>query len=83
MTQNQTMNTSGSGSIAGEGISSNLLNQQLDEVRVDKNILMERLNIAETARFELRKGRGLIFVPIIKITLMYKVCTSCELLILM
>ena len=61
------MNTSGSGSIAGEGISSNLLNQQLDEVRVDKNILMERLNIAETARFELQKGRGLFFVPIIKL----------------
>ena len=48
-----TMNMSAGSS--SENISSELLNQQLAEVRLDKNILMERLNIAETARFELQK----------------------------
>jgi hypothetical protein len=40
----------------GLGMNSELMNQQINEVRIDKNILMERLNIAETARFELQKG---------------------------
>ena len=48
-----TMNMSHGSS--SDNISSELLNQQLSEVRLDKNILMERLNIAETARFELQK----------------------------
>ena len=42
------------GSMAGE-LSSDLLNQQLNEVRLDKDNILERLQIAETARFELQK----------------------------
>merc|ERR1711920_331272 len=50
------MNHSGSmgGSMAGE-LSSELLNQQLNDVRMDKDNILERLQIAETARFELQK----------------------------
>jgi len=40
----------------GGGVSSELLNQQLAEVRVDKDMIIQRLNVAETARFELQKG---------------------------
>merc|ERR1719223_479851 len=40
----------------GGGVSSELLNQQLAEVRVDKNMIIQRLNVVETARFELQKG---------------------------
>ena len=40
--------------MAGE-LSSDLLNQQLNEVRLDKDNILERLQIAETARFELQK----------------------------
>ena len=32
-----------------------MLNQQLNEVRLDKDNILERLTIAETARFELQK----------------------------
>ena len=40
--------------MAGE-LSSELLNQQLNDVRIDKDNILERLQIAETARFELQK----------------------------
>ena len=42
------------GSMGGE-LSSDLLNQQLNDVRLDKDNILERLQIAETARFELQK----------------------------
>ena len=44
-----------SGSMGSQEISSELLNQQLSDVRLDKDDILQRLQIAETARFEVQK----------------------------